>query len=425
MEFIDTHAHLYMKKYRGKLPNILREAQEAGIAKIIVPSSDPESIDSVIDMTEKWKKKIVAVGETGLDFHYNFSPRNTQIEVFKKHIEMAERFNLPVIIHMRKSFSEIKKVLDSFSKLPGALVHCFGGTLDQAKYFLDKGIFLSFTGTVTFDKSDKLAKIINSIPLDNFFLETDSPYLTPEPLRGQTNHPKHVKLIAQEIAEIKGLEIEDIARITTKNASMFFGIPFDNTPCYYFVRGKTLYLNITNLRNTRSDFTSLFRYPYLKGYNLHLNEEPSAEKLKLTIQNNILKIQNVVFLDYGEPTLREETLKEVAKFAKEMKLKTVLDTDGLANRHYQRNFAVELRGLFDGINVTVNASNPKEYQHFHRPPFGEESFREVLNFITECNRIIPSVRIQTVELPDLNVENCKKIAIEDLKAGFEVRKFIN
>ena len=442
-----------MKQYANNISSIIKESEKAGVEKIIVPSSSPESLEQVLNLsnehanvfgalgihphsasafTDKIKKyieanlsnkKIIAVGEAGLDFHYNLSPKEVQIAVFKSQIEMAERFNLPLIVHMRKSFDEIKTVFESFKKLPKIVIHCFSGNSAEAEYFLKKGIYLSFTGTITFEKAKELVDVVRTVPVDKFFLEPDSPYLTPEPYRGETNHPKYVKMIAKEIATIKGIELEDIARITTKNACMFFALPFDNSPQFAFHRGKTLYLNLTTDRNTKTDPSYIYRYPYLKGYNLNITKEPTVEELKRTIQNNILKIRNVVFIEHGEPTLRENILKEIAGFAKELKLKTILDTDGLANKYYGRNFALELRTVFDAVNIALNASNPKEYQKFHRPPYGQESFKEVLNFISECSKFIPSVRVSIVNIPGLNLDACINIVKNELKVDFETREY--
>jgi TatD DNase family protein len=440
-----------MNQYANNIEQVIQESIDSSIEKIIVPSAAPDSLQKVIDLTEKFdtvygalgihpheskhftkdiktfiesnlsNKKIIAVGESGLDFHYNLSPPVMQIKTLKAHIELADRFNLPLILHQRKAFDKMKEVLDSYTKLPPIVIHCFSGGLKEARYYIQKGFFISFTGSITFNKEPEMDQVLEEVPMDRLFLETDSPYLSPEPFRGKTNHPKHVKIIAEKIATVKGIKLDDVAQASTKNACSFFHLPFENNPLVHFVRDKTLYLNITNQSNNKLDKKYMYRHAYTRRYNLNLNYDPSIEELKEIIQNNILKIKDVVFLNHGEPTLRDAEFKDLATYAKSFKLRLHLDTDGLANKRFQRNFAAELVGLFDVINVDINAASAKEYMTNHRPPFGQESFDEVLNFVNECSKFAPSVIVRTVAMPGVDIKSCENMVKTKLNVEFKSR----
>jgi TatD DNase family protein len=170
---------------------------------------------------------VVAVGETGLDFHYNFSKQPDQARVFAAHLDIARALNLPVIIHSRNAFDETVAILDQAGAgLKGVVFHCFSGAADQAKQLLDRGYYLSFTGVVTFKNAEATRAAAQVVPLDRLMVETDAPYMSPEPVRKQKpNEPALMVHTARLLADLKGVSLQDLAQATTSNAVQFFGLP--------------------------------------------------------------------------------------------------------------------------------------------------------------------------------------------------------
>ena len=176
----------------------------------------------VLEKLVKTNPKIVAIGEIGLDYYWNKDNKEKQREVFRRQLEIAEKLNVPVVIHSRDSIGETYEILKEY-KVKGVL-HCFSGSLEMAKKFIDLGYLLGIGGVVTF-KNSKLYQVIEEIPLESIILETDSPYLAPEPNRGKVNESSNIPFIAKRVAEIKNVSLEEVRDITTNNALLLFDLP--------------------------------------------------------------------------------------------------------------------------------------------------------------------------------------------------------
>jgi len=257
----DTHAHLNDKKFDDDLEEVVSRAFAGNMNKILVASYDMESTKKALDISRKYdsiycsvgihphqataynesaeieldkiisenKSKVVAIGETGLDFHYDFSPRDIQIEVFKKHIELAANHNLPLIIHDRKAHDECLQIVTKYFKdglLPEkrGVFHCFSGDANLALKLVDLGFYISIAGPVTFKNSKHAKEVVKSIPIERLLVETDCPYLSPEPFRGKRNEPAYVKYVAIKISEILDIPVEEIEKITFQNACELFSV---------------------------------------------------------------------------------------------------------------------------------------------------------------------------------------------------------
>jgi len=170
------------------------------------------------------KHKCLAVGETGLDYHYKNSSPDKQKEIFKLQIEVALELSKPIVIHCRQAYEDCFNILKSYSDLWRGVIHCFSGGVEEAEMFLALGFYLGITCPVTYPKSDKLKRVVNSTPLDRLLTETDSPYLPPAHLRGKRNEPANVRYVVEEIARIKNLSYEYVASVTSANARQLFGI---------------------------------------------------------------------------------------------------------------------------------------------------------------------------------------------------------
>ena len=247
---IDTHAHLDMLDDPKRA---IEEAFEANVKKIIIPSVEPETFSKVIDLANTYEnvyaqigvhpsdaqkfnddvakkmielaknKKVVAVGEIGLDYYWDKTFVDVQKKVFKTQIEIANILNLPVVVHDREAHGDTYEILEQMGAKK-VLMHCFSGSVEFAKRCIDKGYYIALGGVVTFKNAKKVRQVAKEIPLDYIMLETDTPYLAPHPYRGQQNEPKYIVFSAKEIATLKDTALSEVESITTKNAQEFFNI---------------------------------------------------------------------------------------------------------------------------------------------------------------------------------------------------------
>ena len=247
---IDTHAHLDML---DDPKMAIEEAFEAGVEKIIIPSVEDETFDKVIKLAQEYENlyfllgvhpseaqkfndetakriieyakhpKMKGIGEIGLDYYWDKTFVDVQKKVFKTQIEIANMLDLPVVVHDREAHGDTFDILEEM-KPKKVLLHCYSGSLEFAKKCIEKGYFLAFGGVATFKNAKKVRQTIKEIPLEHIMLETDTPYLTPHPYRGEENSPKYIKLVAKEIALIKDTALSEVEIKTTNNAKEFFNI---------------------------------------------------------------------------------------------------------------------------------------------------------------------------------------------------------
>jgi len=259
---IDTHAHLNFEAFRNDYQQAVQRALENNVRSIInigsnfltsqeaikiareqdgcyaaiglhpIHVEDEEfDFDKYFFLIEENKDKVKAIGETGLDFYHSEESKDKQKEVLKKHIELAQKFNLPLIFHCRgnkenpeEAYLELLKILKLSEPITG-VVHCFSSSWEIAQEFLNLGLYIGFTGIITFKNVDQeLLGVVRNVPSDRMLIETDCPYLSPEPHRGERNEPSYVALTAQKIAEIKNVSLEEVDKITTTNAKRLFNI---------------------------------------------------------------------------------------------------------------------------------------------------------------------------------------------------------
>ncbi|KLK98244.1 hydrolase TatD [Bacillus pumilus] len=251
----DTHAHLNAEQYKEDLEQVIERAKSEKVEKIVVVGFDRPTITramelieeydfiyaaigwhpvDAIDMTDEdlaWIKdlsqheKVVAIGEMGLDYYWDKSPKDVQKEVFRRQIALAKEVNLPIVIHNRDATEDVVTILkEEGAAEVGGIMHCFTGSLETAKVCMDMNFYISFGGPVTFKNAKKPKEVVKEIPSDRLLIETDCPYLTPVPFRGKRNEPSYVKYIAEQIAELREISFEELAELTTKNAKKVFRI---------------------------------------------------------------------------------------------------------------------------------------------------------------------------------------------------------
>jgi TatD DNase family protein len=246
---IDSHAHLEMPEFKKDLEAVIQRAKELGVEYIFTVGTEKKDWKSALEIAHSFPsiyailgvhphnvkeiddetyvvlkrlcqdEKVKALGEIGLDFFRNLSPRDIQLERFWEQIGLAKELGLPIVVHDREAHQKTLEILRSEkAEECGGIIHCFSGDYEMAKACIDMGFFISIPGTITFKNADGFREIVRRIPLESLLVETDAPFLTPEPYRGKRNEPGYVRYTAQKIAEVKKVSFEKVAEVTTKNA---------------------------------------------------------------------------------------------------------------------------------------------------------------------------------------------------------------
>lgn len=246
---IDTHCHIY-SEYYDDIPKLIDEISKAGIEKVIVNGCDMKSNLEVLELVKKYDivygalgfhptelenfndeciswldkhindDKIVAIGEIGLDYHYDDTDKILQKDVFKKQLDIAKKYNKPVIVHSRDAIKDTYDMLSNY-EIKGS-IHCYSGSLEMAREFIKLGYYIGIGGVCTYKNSKNIINVLENVPLSYILLETDSPYLSPEGKRGEVNSPVNIPIIVNKISEVKNTSNEEVIRITTDNANSLF-----------------------------------------------------------------------------------------------------------------------------------------------------------------------------------------------------------
>jgi TatD DNase family protein len=255
VSLIDTHAHLTDPKFDSDVDEVIARANAAGVERIIVCGYDLESSRAAVELAVRFESvyatvgvhphdaksysadiesaieelsrapKVLAIGEIGLDYHYDFSPRCAQVAAFEAQVELAAKLGLPIVVHSRESNDEALQVLAGRAgNIIAGVFHCFSGDVEFARTVLEMGFYIGIDGPVTYKASEKLRAVVEFCPLDRLLIETDCPYLTPVPHRGKRNEPAYVRYVAEEAARAKGISFEKLAEATTSNARRLFGL---------------------------------------------------------------------------------------------------------------------------------------------------------------------------------------------------------
>lgn len=248
----DTHAHYDDSRFDEDRDELISSLKDKGVSHIVNCGCDLKSSLTTVALSEKYdfiyaavgvhaheaeeatesdlekikelykKEKVVAVGEIGLDYHYDFSPRERQKEIFERQLILANELNLPVIVHDRESHEDTMNLLKKYR--PKGVVHCFSGSAEMAKEVVKLGMYIGIGGAITFKNAKKPVEVVEYLPLDRLLLETDAPYMTPVPFRGQRCDSAHIAYTAEKIAEIKGIDVQELIDICNENAKKLFKI---------------------------------------------------------------------------------------------------------------------------------------------------------------------------------------------------------
>ncbi len=451
--FIDTHAHLFFENFKEDVDNVIQRAENSGVDFIFVPATDIKTAKEAITLAEKYEQiyatvgihphdtkewndsllleieelakhpKVVAIGEIGLDYYYDFSPQDQQIKAFKSQLDLAIKLELPVVIHNRDSDEDMMDIIQSYCGAGlKAQFHCYNGSLKDALEFMKMNHFISFTGNITFKKNDGLREILSHIDLNHLMLETDSPFMAPVPYRGKRNEPAYVSYVAQQVADVHKISVEDVGRITSLNTFRFFGIGTPPKTSYTYLLGNSLYINVTNRCNADCTFCRRKEDPFLRGYNLGMkkSEEPNAE-IYIKEIGDPKKYDEIVFCGYGEPTIRWDVVRVITKFVKANDGSTRINTNGHGNIINKRDITPEMKDLIDIVSISFNTFDSKQYAELMQ--VGEDHFEEMKNFARLAKQYVKKVVMSVVSLDEIEIEKSRKVVEEEIGVEFRVREY--
>ncbi len=450
---IDTHAHLDFPQFDSDRDEVIRTGFENGLEAVINIGTDLASSERSIELARLHQhiyaavgvhphdskncpkdyinqlrrmvesdsaNKIVAVGEIGLDYYRDLSPRDIQQKAFREQLELARSLSLPVVVHIREAMNDSLAILKESGVRSGVL-HSFPGNFAEAKSGIDMGFYISFAGPVTYPKSNR-PEIAASLPLSRIVAETDSPYLTPQAFRGKRNKPEYVRFVIEKLAAIFApYTFDDIERITSYNARRLFGLPIDKSGKIVYRIRRSLYINLTNRCSNNCEFCIRSHGGLVAGHYLRLKSEPSVADILAAIASE-KDFDEVVFCGLGEPTLRLKELLDIARAMKARKLPVRLDTNGHGSLINKTDVPPTLVGLVDKVSVSLNAQDSDTYVRLCRPDKGKDAYDAMLKFIHGCVANHIKTEASVVDLPGIDIVACRKIAIS-LGATFRVRRF--
>ena len=454
-KLVDTHCHLDFPEFDSDRDDVINRAKDAGVGYIINVASSVSGSKRSVELAGKYDniyasvgihphdakeanefaltelkglakdKKVVAIGEVGLDYYRNLSPADAQRDAFEKFILLAKETGLPLIIHCRDAREDLIKILRREMKPPiKGVIHCFPADEELLESALELGFYISFTCNLTFKNAEKLRELLKErVPLERLLLETDAPYLAPEGMRGKRNEPAFMTKLVEEIAVLKGIRAEDVARVTTRNCYGLFGVGEKAvSPVIVYPIRNSLYVNLTNRCTDDCVFCVTKSTDFVMGHNLRLEGEPTAEEI-IEAVGDPARYDEIVFCGYGEPTLRLDCIIETAKALKKKGARIRLTTNGHGDLINKRPIVGDLAGLIDRVSVSLNSPDKATYNKICRPAFGPETFDAVKRFIIECREKLPEVEVTCVDYGGVDMKECERVATEELKVEFRPRRY--
>ncbi|MCK4537469.1 MAG: YchF/TatD family DNA exonuclease [Candidatus Krumholzibacteria bacterium] len=453
---IDSHAHMNMSQFQGDLPAVLERAALAGVGEILNVGYDPASIDETIALADKYptmyaalgihphhatdwngyledrikqlflRRKVLAVGEIGLDYYRDLSPRDIQQDVFRRQIGLARQFGKPIIIHCREAFPDVIKIMKEEKAYEcGGIFHAFSGGEEEAGQVLELGFLIGIGGPLTYPRSI-LPAVAERLPSSSFVLETDCPYLPPQAYRGKRNEPAYVSLVAEKLAEIRGVELEDIARAAEENFRKMFHGAKDGPVSIAYGLKRNIYINVTaSCTNDCAFCTRLRSNNHLYGYNLNLLADPSVAEMVAAVEESVFPgdFREIVFCGYGEPTARLKAIRETAAKVKKYGVPLRLNTNGQGNLINRRNIVPELAEYFSSVSISLNAQDRETYMSVCKPDMGEKAFDAVLDFIRAAAASTMDCMVTALDYPDVDLEATRALVESIPGAKFRIRKY--
>lgn len=453
---VDSHAHLESKEFASDLGEVMERARAAGVVEVLNVGYDARSITATIELTERFdevygalgihphnakdfggdleaelerqllRKKMLAVGEIGLDYYRDLSPRETQRDVFRRQIGMALYFGKPIVVHCRDAFDDVMRILtEEGAGEVGGVFHAFPGGAEEARAVLDLGFHIGIGGPLTYKKS-RLPEVAARLPSGALLVETDCPYLPPVPYRGKRNEPAYVRLVAEKLAEVLGVDLSDIERSTYANYRRLFHGESAKIPEIAYALKGNIYVNVTRACTNDCRFCPRNRFGrYLYGHNLALEEDPTAEEMIDAVSGVAGRggYGEIVFCGYGEPTCRLKETIEAAGALEALGLPRRLDTNGQGNLMHKRDIIPELEEVFERVSISLNAHDRESYVRLCRPDLGARAFDAVLEFIGRAARSRMECTVTAVDYDGVDIEACRELVTRIEGASFRVRRY--
>lgn len=361
---------------------------------------------------------VIAVGETGMDLYRDRTAKERQRDCFAEHIRMAEAFGLSLVVHSRSAEAEVLEVLGEEPSVP-VIMHCYTGPSEHALEAADRGFYIGFTGPLTYRANGRLRELAAALPRDRILIETDSPYLSPEPVRGRRNEPAYLVHVAETLSEVLEQDLDETAQILMRNSMRALQLEDPRrTDLIYELYGN-LYLNITGRCSNHCRFCIRDRTDGLGGYYLRHYEEPDPDRLRALV--GFLppgSDRELVFCGYGEPTMRHLLLEELARSAAEKGYRVRLNTNGTCLQRLSRRETLRMLEPFHTVSVSLNASSMEEYERVCRPS-GSGAWKSLLEFL-DLARGRLGIRATAVRYPGVDMDAVEKLA-DNLDLPFRVR----
>jgi len=455
---VDSHCHLTWDSFDPDFDDVVARMAEAGVDQAIVvatsvedakrcldvckdqpglypsagihPNDVPKETENALDQLDALVRScgFVAVGESGLDYYRDSTDVERQKLSFRRQAALARENDLPVIVHIRDkegswaAFDDVGDIIEEFPGLRG-VIHCYTGDPAHAARYLAAGFVISFSGILTFPKGDNVRESALAVPIEHTLVETDAPFLAPLPHRGKRNEPGFVAHTAKALAELKGLSEADARRITAQNARRLFRLPAEETPgpATYTIRD-SIYVNVTNACDAKCTFCPRTHDNFeVKGYDLRRPKDPSEADIVEAI-GDPMDYDEVVFCGFGEPMLRLETVKAVARYVKANGGRTRLNTNGHSDLIHKRETAPELVGLIDVVSVSLNAQDRDTFERHCPSAFSPDGFTPMLDFIKSARDAGLEVVCTAVDgLEGVDMEACRRLAEDDLRVTWRGR----
>jgi TatD DNase family protein len=453
---IDTHCHLDNPDFDDDLGAVWEGANRLGVHYAIIPATDYASYKRATTIARRYsgiwaaaglhpheaarasdelpliRKALeqgaaMAVGETGLDYHYQYSTPEEQQASFGQQIELAREFNLPLIIHVREAWEDARALLEQYDLSAIKLIfHAFSGDEDDARWVLEHNGYIGIGGVITFARAERLTAIVRTFPRNHILLETDAPYLTPEPYRGRRNLPAYVGLVAERLAKLWGLPAAEVRAQTSLAARQVFGLPRGGKGQAVYRLKANLYLNLTNRCPNRCTFCLRYGLSGIGGAGLWLDLEPTVDEVlaEFDAMFGSQMPAEVVFCGFGEPTMRWDDVYRISRILRQRGMKLRLDTNGLGNLLAGREITDEVAEVMGSVSVSLNAPDAATYDRVCHPRW-HYAFNAVVDFIKSCvtRGIATTATVVDGAIGEEDIKATGELA-RSLGAGFRVRNWV-
>ncbi|MBD3368892.1 YchF/TatD family DNA exonuclease [Candidatus Fermentibacteria bacterium] len=435
----DTHAHLCFDSFDRDLEEVLRRARRAGVRDVLVPGTDPPSSIKAARMATVYeglwaavgvhpneieavgdegmeaiartalRPRVVAIGETGMDLYRKGSPPAKQREWLRRHLELARALGRTLVAHSRAAEAEVVDAIGSCDPVP-VVLHCYTGPVKLAVEAARRGCYVGLAGPVTYRSNRSLRELAGRLPPERMLIETDSPFLSPEPRRGSRNQPANLELVLQVVARAMGADPAGTASLLLDNSCRAFGVgEHRRTDLFYVLDGK-MYVNLTGRCDNDCTFCIRNYQDGIDGYFLQHDSEPDPDRLRSGLA--LVRpdwFEEIVFCGYGEPTMRLGLLSELAEALSARGIPVRLNTNGLALSRIPEERVRRMVSLFDRVSVSLNAPDEESYRRISRPS-AKNAWHYLQRFIDLCREIGCGLELTAVRGCGVSMKACEALA---------------